>query len=332
MLIFNMTADGGFDPLALLLLALIVEAYIGEARFVFSKVRHPVKIIGDIINFFDIKLNREDRSEVDRVLRGGLVVFIIVNLAIFIGWLIAWLSLNHPLGWIIEFFGLVTLISARSLYDHVSAVAKGLRKSVELGRREIGHIVGRDPNHLSEHGIARASIESLAENFGDGVIAPSFWYALFGFPGILVYKAVNTLDSMIGYRTKRYRAFGMVAARLDDILNLIPARLAGLFIVIASAFAPTAKPIQSIKIMLRDSRNHQSPNAGWPEGAMAGALGLSLAGPRHYKHQTVNDPWIGDGKTNANAKDISRALYLYSVACLINAMWISAFAILRFSV
>ena len=326
-----MTDNGGFDPLILLLLALIVEAYIGEAKFVFNKIRHPIRIIGDIIGFFDTKLNREGRSEADRAFRGGVVVVIIVSLAISVGFCIAWLSLNHPLGWIVEFLGLVSLISARSLYDHVSDVSTGLHKSVEEGRRAVAHIVGRDPNHLNKHGVARASIESLAENFGDGVIAPVFWYVLFGFPGILVYKSVNTLDSMIGYRTKRYQAFGMTAARLDDILNLIPARLAGLFIVLGSAFVPTAKPLKSLKIMLRDSRLHRSPNAGWPEGAMAGALNLSLAGPRYYTNQTVNDPWIGDGKTSVKPRDISRALYLYSVACLINAMWVSAIAILRFS-
>jgi adenosylcobinamide-phosphate synthase len=331
MLIFGMTAKTGFDPLVLLLLALIIEAYIGEARFVFKAVRHPVRIIGDLIGFFDAKLNREDRAEVDRTFRGAFVVVIIVGLAFSIGWGVAWLSLNHPLGWIIEFAGLVSLLSARGLYDHVSAVAKGLRNSVEDGRRAVAHIVGRDPDNLDGPGVARAAIESLAENFGDGVIAPVFWYVLFGFPGLLVYKAVNTMDSMIGYRSPRYRAFGMTAARLDDVLNLIPARLAGLFIVFASAFVPTGKPMQALKVMLRDSRFHRSLNAGWPEGAMAGALGLSLAGPRHYANQTVNDPWIGDGKTDVRPKDISRALYLYFVACLINAMWVAAIAVMRFS-
>jgi adenosylcobinamide-phosphate synthase len=331
MLIFNMTGDGGFDPLILLLLALIVEAYVGEAKFIFKTVRHPIRIIGDVIGFFDTKLNREDRAERDRAFRGALVVAVIIILAISVGWSVSWLSLNHPLGWIIEFLGLVSLLSARNLYDHVRDVAKGLRKSVNEGRSAVAHIVGRDPDNLDGPGVARAAIESLAENFGDGLIAPVFWYALFGFPGILVYKAVNTLDSMIGYKSPRYRAFGMTAARLDDVLNLIPARLAGLFIVFASVFVPTAKPAQALKVMLRDSRLHRSPNAGWPEGAMAGALSLSLAGPRHYNKQTINDPWIGGGKTDVTPKDISKALYLYSIACLINAMWVSAIAILRFS-
>ncbi len=331
MLIFGMTAKGGFDPLVLLLLALIVEAYIGEAKLVFKAVRHPVRIIGDVIGFFDRKLNRKDRAEVDRAFRGAFVVVVVVGMAFGLGLAVAWLSLNHPLGWIVEFLGLVSLLSARGLYDHVSAVARGLRQSVEDGRQAVAHIVGRDPGHLDGAGVARAAIESLAENFGDGVIAPVFWYVLFGFPGLLVYKAVNTMDSMIGYRSPRYRAFGMTAACLDDVLNLIPARLAGLFFVFASAFVPTAKPMQALKVMLRDPWFHRSLNAGWPEGAMAGALGLALAGPRQYASQTVNDPWIGDGKTYAGPKDISRALYLYFVACLINAMWVAAIAMLRFS-
>ncbi|MDA0306008.1 MAG: adenosylcobinamide-phosphate synthase CbiB [Proteobacteria bacterium] len=331
MLIFGMTGRGGFDPLVLLLLALIIEAYLGEMKAVFKHVRHPVRIIGDAIDFFDRKLNRENRSQGARAIRGLLVVLAIVLAAFTIGWMVAWLSLHHPWGWIIEFAGVVTLLAARGLYDHVKAVSKGLRESVEAGRDAVRHIVGRDPASLDGHGVARAAIETLAENFCDGVVAPVFWYALFGFPGLLVYKAVNTMDSMIGHRTPKYRAFGMTAARLDDVLNFIPARLSGLFIVFASLFVPTAKPGQALKVMLRDSHKHKSFNAGWPEGAMAGALGLALAGPRHYAGQTVNDPWVGDGSAKAEAKDISRSLYLYVIACLINVFWVAAIAMVRFS-
>ncbi|PPR74407.1 MAG: Cobalamin biosynthesis protein CobD [Alphaproteobacteria bacterium MarineAlpha3_Bin2] len=331
MLTFGMTGDGGFDPLVLLLMALLVEAYIGEARRVFKIVRHPVKIIGDVIAFFERKLNRESRSQADRAIRGALVVVFLCGAAFAIGWGVSWLSLNHAFGWIIEFAGIVMLLSARSLYDHVSDVAKGLRQNVAEGRRAVAHIVGRDPDSLNGAGVARAGIESLAENFGDGLIAPVFWYVLFGFPGLLVYKTVNTMDSMIGYRSPRYRAFGMTAARLDDALNFIPARLAGLFFVFAAAFVPTAKPWGALRIMLRDSKYHRSFNAGWPEGAMAGALGLKLSGPRQYPGTTVNDPWIGDGVADATAKDISRALYLYFVACLINGVWVAAIAMVRFS-
>ncbi|MDA1090681.1 MAG: adenosylcobinamide-phosphate synthase CbiB [Proteobacteria bacterium] len=331
MLIFGMTGSGGFDPLVLLLMAMIVEAYTGEAKRIFKVIRHPVVIIGDVIVFFERKLNRENRSQVDRAIRGALVVVFLCGLAFGLGWGVSWLSLNHAFGWIIEFAGIVMLLAGRSLYDHVSDVAKGLRQNVEEGRRAVAHIVGRDPDSLNGAGVARAAIESLAENFSDGLIAPVFWYVLFGFPGLLVYKTVNTMDSMIGYRSPRYRAFGMTAARLDDVLNLIPARLAGLFIVLASLFVPTAKPGAALRIMLRDSKYHRSFNAGWPEGAIAGALGLKLAGPRHYPGTTVNDPWIGDGNVAATAKDISRALYLYFVACLINGIWVAAIAIVRFS-
>src|SRR5690606_17129842 len=160
--------------------------------------------------------------------------------------------------------------------DHVRAVAVGLGDNLEAGRAAVSHIVGRDPAQLDEHGVSRAAIESLAENFGDGVIAPVFWYVLFGFPGLLVYKTVNTMDSMIGHRTERYRAFGMVAARLDDALNYFPARLSALMIALAAAVSPKANPFRAIKTMVRDAGKHRSFNAGWPEGAMAGALGIAL--------------------------------------------------------
>jgi len=332
MLTFGMAGDGrGFDPLVLLLLALVFEAYVGEMRSLFRTVRHPVRIIGDIVGFFDARLNREHRSEMDRAVRGALLVVVIVTAALATGWGVSWLSFHHPLGWIVEFLGLIALLSARGLYDHVRAVATALKESLDAGRRAVAHIVGRDPESLDHSGVARAAIESLAENFCDGVVAPVFWYVLFGFPGLLAYKAVNTMDSMIGHMTPQYRAFGMTAARLDDVLNLIPARLAGLFIVLGAVFSGTANPGGALKVMWRDAGRHRSVNAGWPEGAMAGALGLKLAGPRHYNTRTVNDPFIGDGTAEATAKDINRALYLYVVACLINAMWVAMIAMVRFS-
>ena len=332
MLTFGMTdGGGGFDPLVLLLLALVVEAYVGEAKTFFKAVPHPVRVIGTLIGFFDRKLNRESRSPADRAVRGALVVVLVASLAFAVGWAVAWLSLNHPWGWIIEFLGLIALLAGRGLYDHVRAVATALKRGVEPGRDAVRHIVGRDPASMDGPGVARAALESLAENFCDSVVAPVFWYVLFGFPGLLVYKAVNTMDSMIGHMTSQYRAFGMTAARLDDVLNLIPARLAGLFLVFAALFVPTANPPGALRVMLRDARFHRSVNAGWPEGAMAGALGLALAGPRHYSGGTVSDPWIGDGSAKATPKDINRGLYLYVVACLINAMWVAAIAMVRFS-
>ncbi len=333
MFTFGLAGEGrGVDPLALLLVALCIEAYVGEIRFLFRGSSHPVALIGRLIGVLERKLNRLQRSNVDRAIRGVLVVVVVGGLCLALGWAVSWLSRNHDFGWIVELSGLIVLIAQRDLYDRVRAVAAALTdKGLEPAREEVSHIVGRDPRRLDQHGVARAAIESCAENFCDGVVAPVFWYVLFGFPGILVYKAVNTMDSMIGHRTERYRAFGMCAARLDDVLNLIPARLAGLFLALAAVFVPTARPARAFRVMWRDASKHRSPNAGWQEAAVAGALDLALAGPRHYAERTVNDPWIGDGRARAGPQDIRRTLYLYLVACLINFLWVAAIAMIRYS-
>ncbi len=320
------------DPLVFLLIALGVEAYLGEIHRLVPGVRHPVELIGALTGWLNAKLNRENRSEMDRAARGALAVLFVVLLCLAIGICVAWLTLNHAFGWIVETLLLVMLLAQRGLYEHVRTVGIKLgREGLEPARSAVSHIVGRDPRQLDEHGVARAAIESCAENFGDGVVAPVFWYVLFGFPGLLVYKGVNTMDSMIGHMTPHHKAFGMTAARLDDILNLIPARLAGLFLTLAAVFVPTAHPGMALKVMLRDSGKHRSPNAGWPEGAAAGALNLTLAGPRRYSQRTVSDPWIGDGTARATAQDIGRMLYLYFVACLLNGIWVAAIAMVRFS-
>ncbi len=319
----------GFDPLVLLLIALLLDSYLGETKFPFKQFHHPVEIIGMLIGWFDRKLNRDNRSNVDRAFRGALVVFIIVILSAIVGWGASWLTQNHSLGWILELFFLTAMLAGRGLYDSVRAVGIGLEKSLEKGREAVSHIAGRSPKHLDEHGVARAAIESCAENFSDGLVAPVFWYVLFGLPGLLVYKAVNTMDSMIGHMTPKYRAFGMTAARLDDILNLIPARLSGLFLVLAATVTPKAHPLNALKIMLRDASKHRSMNAGWPEGAAAGALNLALAGPRHYHNTIVNDPWLGDGSARTGVKDIRNMLYLYVSGALINGAWVAALAVIR---
>ena len=319
----------GFDPLILLLIALLLDGYLGETKFPFRLFRHPVEIIGALISWFDRKLNRENRSSVDRAFRGGLVVLIIVSLSVMIGWGISWLTQNHNLGWALELFFITAMLAGRGLYDSVRDVGIGLEKSLEKGREAVSHIVGRSPKHLDEHGVARAAIESCAENFSDGLVAPVFWYVLFGLPGLLAYKAVNTMDSMIGHMTPKYRAFGMTAARLDDVLNFIPARLSGLFLVLAATFTPKAHPIKALKVMLRDSSKHRSLNAGWPEGAVAGALDIALAGPRRYHKNIIDDPWLGDGTARTGVKDIKNMLYLYVTAALINGAWVAALAVIR---
>lgn len=319
----------GMDPMVLLLLALLLDAYLGDAQFLFRFTGHPVAWIGNLIGFLDTKLNREKRSQLDRTIRGALVTVFVITVAGGIGYGIAWVSLTHPWGWPLELFIIMALLAGRGLYDHVKAAATGLEDNIEAGRSAVRHIVGRDPSELDEHGVARAAIESAAENFNDGVIAPVFWYVLFGLPGLCIYKAVNTMDSMIGYKNKRYKAFGMAAARLDDVLNIIPSRLAGLFIVFAAVFVPTANPGRALKAMLRDAPKHGSMTAGWTEAPLAGALDLALAGPRKYADKVIDGAWMGDGKARVTPKDIHLALYLYVAANLVNAAFVACLTLVR---
>lgn len=314
------SGPASLDPLTLLLLALAIDAVAGEMPLVFRFLPHPVKLIGWVIGRGEAKLNRSWRSERDRAWRGAAFAGMMIIGFFILGKGVALISQTVPRGWLLELFLTAVLLAQRSLYDHVRAVQAALRKGgLAAGRQAVAMIVGRDPNSLDEHGVARAAVESCAENFSDAVVAPVFWYVLLGFPGLLTYKVVNTLDSMIGHRSDRYRAFGMVSARLDDALNLVPARLSGVLIAAAALFVPRASPRQALRIMWRDAGHHRSPNAGWPEAAMAGALDLALAGPRQYPGLIVHDRWIGDGRARAEADDIGRALSVFAVACLLNA-------------
>ncbi|HEY2113391.1 MAG TPA: cobalamin biosynthesis protein, partial [Dongiaceae bacterium] len=217
-----------------------------------------------------------------------------------------------------------------SLYRHVAAVARRLREEgLAGGRRAVARIVGRDPESLDEAGVSRAALESLAENFSDGVTAPLFLALLLGLSGILAYKAMNTADSMIGHRTPRHLAFGWASARLDDLLNLIPARLAGLVLAATAFLLPGMSAAEALRAMARDARRHRSPNAGWPEAAMAGALGLAFAGPRRYGGEIVEDHWMNaGGRRDATAADIRRGLSLYVGACAMQGALVAILAIL----
>lgn len=323
MLPIGVPASVAFDPFLILFLAVALDAGLGEPAWLFRFIPHPVVVIGNLIGWFERRLNRPNRSQGARRRRGILTVLILTGLGGLVGWGAQVLAMRAPYGWVLELFLLFTLIAQRSLSDHVAAVADGLRDGgLAGGRAAVSRIVGRDPERLDGPGVCRAAIESCAENFSDGVVAPIFWYVLFGLPGIIVYKVVNTLDSMIGHRNDRYRAFGWAAARLDDVMNLIPARLAGLLLAVGAAFVPGGSPWGAIKTMLRDARKHRSPNAGWPEGATAGALGIALAGPRAYPGYVVNDPWIGDGRAKLSEVDIRRSIKLLWVGWLLNIGWI----------
>jgi len=316
---FGLVPESRMDPIVILLLGLMIDAVVGDMRPLFRLVPHPVVLAGRFVEFLEVRLNRAERGQEARFLRGALTVTVVGALALLAAWGVLLVTRDIPGGWMIELFLVVTLVAQRSLYDHVAAVAKALDEGgVPAGRAAVSHIVGRDPRALDEHGIGRAAVESLFENFADGVVAPAFWYVIAGLPGLFLCKAVNTLDSMIGHRNERYAAFGAIAARLDTAMNFLPARFSAFIIAVAAAFAPHGKPVEALRTVLRDARRHKSVNAGWPEAAAAGALGLALAGPRRYEGVMVDDPWIGEGRARVNPDDIRRALFLFVLACLIH--------------
>ncbi len=307
-------------PSGVLLAALLIDAAFGDPASLYRIIPHPVAGLGKLIAALERKSNRDDAPHGVKLWAGAALVGAIVAGAALAGWGAAWLFSRYPGGWLLEALLASTLIACRGLFDHVRRVADALRRDTEQARDAVRHIVGRDPESLDDAAIARAAIESAAENFADGVVAPMFWYALFGLPGIAAYKAVNTLDSMIGHRTQRFDAFGRVAARLDDAANWIPARLAGALI----ALAALARLVPAARAMLRDAGRHRSPNAGWPEAAMAGALDLALAGPRRYGGEVVDDAWMGSGRRFANADDIRAALGIYVRAVALLALLVAA--------
>jgi len=316
-LLFDYSATDILDPLLLLLAAMLIDAYLGEFGPVFRILPHPVVIMGHWIGEADGRLNRPTRGARARRLRGVVTVLGLTAASAGIGIAIQWFATQAPAGWVLELLLVAVLLAQKSLYDHVRDVAVALeRHGLAAGRKAIRHLVGRDPETLDEGGIGRAAVESLAENFSDGIVAPIFWYAVFGLPGLMAYKMINTLDSMIGHKTDRYRDFGWASARLDDVWNWVPARLSGMLIVGAAATLRFASGREAVRILRRDSRRHRSPNAGWPEAATAGALGLALSGPRRYHGQETNEPWVGDGRTRVTPKDIRRALRLYVRACI----------------
>ena len=317
------------DRLVILILALALDAIIGDPPALFAIVPHPVALIGKAIALFDRRLNRETRTERARRVRGIITLAFMILGAGLAGLVLTLLAALIPQGWILELIVVAILVAQRSLFDHVMAVRRALeRDGLEAGRNAVSRIVGRDPQTLDAFAVARAGIESLAENFSDAVVAPVLFYALAGLPGLFIYKTANTLDSMIGHRSARYRAFGWASARFDDLLNLVPARLAGLILALSGLFLPGGRPLHSLKMMGRDASKHRSPNAGWPEAAMAGALGLALAGPRRYGELLVDDPWLGDGRAQATPADMRRALMMFVVACLIELLALAGVALL----
>jgi adenosylcobinamide-phosphate synthase len=290
-------------------LALIVERVFGYPRGLLDAIGHPVIWMGRLIAWLEVRLNHPtDRAEIRR--NGGIaMVLALIGATLLCCLALLEVTRRLPLGWIVEALLASTLLAQKELGRAVSAVA-GARSLVE-GRAAVSHIVGRDPETLDEAGVCGAAIESLAESSSDAVVAPLFWLLLLGLPGIAIYKAINTADSMVGHRGERHRDFGWASARIDDLANWVPARLTALLLAGAALFLPGADAERAWTTALRDGPKHDSPNAGWPEAAMAGALGLSLGGPRTYDGEVHDLPRFGDGRRDLTPSDIRAALMLY---------------------
>ncbi|MGI9382232.1 MAG: adenosylcobinamide-phosphate synthase CbiB [Methyloligellaceae bacterium] len=314
------------DERAFILLgALLLDALIGDPDWLWRRLPHPVALIGRLVAFLDTELNRPALVDPVRRLAGVVALAILLSVAGGVALGISLLLLSLPLGGAFEAIVAAVFLAGRSLYDHVRAVADALTADgLEGGRAAVARIVGRDPATLDEAGVCRAAIESCAESFADGIVAPAFWYLVGGLPALIVYKAINTADSMIGYRNETHGAFGWAAARLDDLVNLIPARLSGLLVATAAALSGRGA-LRSLKVMWQDAGKHTSPNAGWPEAAMAGALDLALAGPRVYEGRTVPGPWLhAEGRRDANIADIYGALRLLIASSAVQAGAVAA--------
>ncbi|MCC0071016.1 MAG: cobalamin biosynthesis protein CobD [Rhodobacteraceae bacterium] len=307
-----------------MLVALCIDAVLGWPDRLFRAIGHPVTWIGRMIDALDRWINLEGADESARRVAGIVTVAVVVGAAAEIAWVVTWvLPAGSPgilLGGVLAW----PLVAMRSLRDHIRAVADPLAAGdLVAARRAVSMIVGRDPDQLDKEGIARATIESLAENTSDGIVAPVLWGVLFGLPGIAAYKAINTLDSMIGHRTQRHRAFGWAAARIDDLANIIPARFTGLLFALVCT-----RPRAALATMWRDARRHRSPNAGWPEAALAGALEIRLSGPRTYHDRVADEPWLNEGAPDPQPADIERALRLFWFAILAMALGLAILAAL----
>ncbi|WP_420410202.1 adenosylcobinamide-phosphate synthase CbiB [Hoeflea sp.] len=305
--------------LTLLLAALVLDRIVGDPNWLWRRLSHPVVIFGNLIGWADRRFNRLDDSNSSRRQKGTTAIVLLLALAAITGLALDWLVgvLGLP-GLALEVVVVAVFLAQKSLADHVAAVVEGFREDgLEGGRKAVSMIVGRDPETLDDAGVSRAAIESLSENFSDGVVAPAFWYALLGLPGLLAYKMLNTADSMIGHLNERHRDFGRAAALLDDAANWPASRLSAALIATGAGIVKgTVAMKRGIATALSDSGLHRSPNAGWPEAAMAGALDLALAGPRHYGGELVMEASLNAaGRRQAGAADIGSALVIFQRSC-----------------
>jgi adenosylcobinamide-phosphate synthase len=306
-------------------IALLIEALVGYPEWLVQSIGHPVTWMGRLINLLDSTLNHERLSRASCRAAGIASLLIVIGVTGGIAYILERSLFGLPLAVVVAALPASTLLAQRSLYAHVERVATALeREGLAAGRKAVSHIVGRDTQSLDEAAVARAAIESLAENFSDGVVAPALWLAIGGLTGAAIYKAINTADSMIGHRTRRHEAFGWAAARLDDLVNLPASRLSALLLIAAAATTNRAAAAEAWRAVMRDASHHRSPNAGYPEAAMAGALDLALAGPRIYAGVEIEDAIMGRGRRAATSADIHSALVLFRRA---DALLIGLFAV-----
>ncbi|WPZ33537.1 adenosylcobinamide-phosphate synthase CbiB [Thalassobaculum sp. OXR-137] len=289
--------------------AMVLDAVTGDPRSLYDRIPHPVTLMARRLTELETWLNRPEDTDRRRRTMGVIALAVYVS-AWTLGGLLVTRFLDGQLGTLLTIALASTLLAGRDLFDHVGAVAKALAgtEDTTAAREAVGRIVGRETASLDRPAIARAAIESLAENLSDGFVAPVFWFAVAGFPGLVAYKAINTADSLIGHRSERYRAFGWAAARLDDLANWIPARITAA--LLCAAALKEGRTGEAWTTARRDAALHLSPNAGWPEAAMAGALGIRLGGPRRYGTEQVDGAWFGTGRAEADAADLSRALQI----------------------
>jgi adenosylcobinamide-phosphate synthase len=303
--------------------AMVLDALLGWRSGLVALIGHPVTWMGRAIDTLDARWNRIADPPWLRRTAGVAAALIVITLASGFGWAVQRMFASPWSRVVVIGILAMPFVALRSLYEHVATVARPLGSGDVVGARSaVADIVGRDPDRLDEIAIARAALESLAENTSDGVVAPLFWGALFGLPGIIGYKAINTLDSMIGHRTERHEAFGWAAARIDDVANFVPARLTGVLLA-----AIGGRPAEALACMTADARKHRSINAGWPEAAMAGALDVRLCGPRFYHGDLADEPWLNANARDPGASDVTRGLRLYvrAMACLGGLLAILAF-------
>jgi adenosylcobinamide-phosphate synthase len=298
-------------------LACLIEKFVGYPEVLFKTFGHPVQWIGALIAWLDNTLNTKPDDELEGLLRGGFAVVLLLAATAFPAYMLQDMLSGFTGGWIINAVIATAFIAQKSMRDHVVEVEHALSSSRAEGRTAVAKIVGRDTTELDESGIAKAALESLAENTADGIVAPVFWYAVLGLPGLVAYKAINTADSMIGHKSDRHLFFGFCAAKLDDLVNLPASRLTALFFAAAAALTNRENGKNALFTAWADASKHRSPNAGWPEAAMAGALGLRFGGPRNYEDGMIALPWMGDGREHMTRADIASGLKLYD-----RALWI----------